>query len=290
MEAIPYDAPTDLVALSVETYTARRAYQIASEYRRRGVPVVMGGFHATLRPDEVASYAEAVVVGEAEEIWPRLLDDFRAGRLRREYRAAARPDISRTLPDRRLFRGKRYLPVALVEAGRGCTFRCEFCAIQSAFGATQTRRGVETIVREIAGMPDRRAALLLRRRQRGGPPARGQGALPGARSRSASAGSSQATRHHGPGRGAARADAAQRLPGGADRPGEPRRAQPGRHEQGLQRRPAAAGPGGAAAARPRPAGLRHLRLRLRPRHAGELRGGARLRAGASGSSWWPSTT
>ena len=67
MEAIPFDEPTDLVAIPVETYTAKRAYQIASEYRRRGVPVVMGGFHATLVPDEVARYAESVVVGEAED-------------------------------------------------------------------------------------------------------------------------------------------------------------------------------------------------------------------------------
>ena len=66
VEAIPYDHSTDLVAISVETYTARRAYQIASEFRKRGVPVVMGGFHATLCPDEVAQYAEAVVCGEAE--------------------------------------------------------------------------------------------------------------------------------------------------------------------------------------------------------------------------------
>jgi hypothetical protein len=65
MERIPYEEPTDLVALSVETYTAKRAYQIASVYRRMGIPVVMGGFHATLVPDEVAAYAEAVVIGEA---------------------------------------------------------------------------------------------------------------------------------------------------------------------------------------------------------------------------------
>ena len=61
LEAIPFDRPTDLVAMSVETYTARRVYEIASEYRRRGVPVVAGGFHATLVPEEVAEYAEAVV-------------------------------------------------------------------------------------------------------------------------------------------------------------------------------------------------------------------------------------
>src|SRR5215204_6229510 len=66
MENIPFDEPADLVAISVETYTAKRAYQIASEYRKRRTPVVMGGFHAMLCPEEVAKYAEAVVVGEAE--------------------------------------------------------------------------------------------------------------------------------------------------------------------------------------------------------------------------------
>src|SRR6476659_10933225 len=80
MERIPYDEPTDLVAISVETYTAKRAYQIASEYRQRGVPVVMGGFHATLVPDEVAEYADSVVVGEAENVWPTVIDDYRHGR------------------------------------------------------------------------------------------------------------------------------------------------------------------------------------------------------------------
>jgi radical SAM superfamily enzyme YgiQ (UPF0313 family) len=74
VESIPYDEPTDLVAISVETYTARRAYQIASQYRRRGVPVVMGGFHATLVPEEVEQFAESVVVGEAESIWGELID------------------------------------------------------------------------------------------------------------------------------------------------------------------------------------------------------------------------
>src|SRR5689334_19284987 len=79
LETIPFDEPTDLVAISVETYTAKRAYQIASEYRRRGVPVVMGGFHAMLCPDEVAEYADSVVVGEAEGVWPEVMDDFRHG-------------------------------------------------------------------------------------------------------------------------------------------------------------------------------------------------------------------
>src|SRR5690349_15616227 len=78
MEIIPFDEPTDLVAISVETYTAKRSYQIASEYRMRGIPVVMGGFHATLVPDEVAEYAEAIVIGEAEKLWHEVIDDFRS--------------------------------------------------------------------------------------------------------------------------------------------------------------------------------------------------------------------
>src|SRR5688500_12238594 len=105
MELIPFNEPADLVAISVETYTAKRAYQIASRYRERGVPVVMGGFHASLCPDEVAEYADAVVVGEAEQTWPRVIDDVRFGTLEKFYRAEQRPSLSGLKPDRSIFRG-----------------------------------------------------------------------------------------------------------------------------------------------------------------------------------------
>jgi len=150
MERIPFDEPADLVAISVETYTARRAYQIASEYRKRRIPVVMGGFHASLVPDEVARYAEAVVVGEAEGLWPEVIDDARCGRLKKFYRQPnGRPTLAGLRPDRSIFRGKRYLPIGLVEAGRGCHFKCDFCAVQMVFNATQTRRPVDDILREV---------------------------------------------------------------------------------------------------------------------------------------------
>ncbi len=149
LEPIPFDAPTDLVAISVETYTAKRAYQIASEYRRRRIPVVMGGFHATLCPDEVVRYADSVIVGEAEALWPQVLDDWRHGRGQRIYRAGARPSLARVTPDRSLYQGKRYLPITLVETARGCRFRCDFCAITSAFGATQNRRPVDLVIDEL---------------------------------------------------------------------------------------------------------------------------------------------
>ncbi|MCC5850092.1 MAG: B12-binding domain-containing radical SAM protein [Verrucomicrobia bacterium] len=151
MEAIPFDAPTDLVAISVETYTAKRAYQIASEYRRRGVPVVMGGFHATLCPDEVERYADSVVVGEAELLFPELIDDYRAGTPKRRYTSASRP-THKVRPDRSIYAHNRYLPVRLVEFARGCRFSCDFCAIQSFYKSTHTHRDIDQVLEEIAAV------------------------------------------------------------------------------------------------------------------------------------------
>jgi radical SAM superfamily enzyme YgiQ (UPF0313 family) len=150
-ELIPYDEPTDLVALSVETYTAKRAYQIATRYRARGVPVVMGGFHPTLVPDEAALFADALVVGSAEGVWPQLLDDARAGRLQSIYRAPA--NEGHVLPpvraDRSIFVGKPYLPIGLVEAGRGCQFSCEFCAVHGFYGPHRRWRDPAEVVEEV---------------------------------------------------------------------------------------------------------------------------------------------
>src|SRR5215471_2084403 len=69
MEDIPFDEPTDVVAISVETFTALRSYKIARQYRARGVPVVMGGYHVTLLPDEAAQEADAIILGDAEPVW-----------------------------------------------------------------------------------------------------------------------------------------------------------------------------------------------------------------------------
>jgi radical SAM superfamily enzyme YgiQ (UPF0313 family) len=155
LEPIPFDEPTDLVAIPVETYTAKRAYQIASEYRKRGVKVVMGGFHATLAPDEVTKYAESVVFGEAENVWAEVIDDARHGRLKPSYRAAERPALASIRYDRRLFRGRRYLPIGLIETGRGCKFPCEFCAVQTFFERTARQRPIDAIVAELRELKQR---------------------------------------------------------------------------------------------------------------------------------------
>jgi len=155
MEPINYDAPCNAVAISVETYTAKRAYAIAAEYRKRGAAVVMGGFHATLAADEVARHADSVIVGEAEDLWPQVVDDLRSGTLQPVYRAAVPPSLDKIRSDRSIFNGKNYLPVTMVETGRGCRYSCEFCAISAFFSSTRRGRPIDATMNEILSLKDR---------------------------------------------------------------------------------------------------------------------------------------
>jgi radical SAM superfamily enzyme YgiQ (UPF0313 family) len=161
MEKIPFAKPTDAVVISIETYTAKRAYQIASEYRLRGVPVIAGGFHATLASAEVERYAESVVVGEAESIWSAIIDDLRHGTLQKRYQGMPQPDLDEVRVDRRIFTDKKYLPIGLIETGRGCPFPCDFCAIQSFFKRTHRSRPVDKIVEEITRLKESKKVFFF---------------------------------------------------------------------------------------------------------------------------------
>jgi len=146
---IPYDSPTDLVAITIETFTARRAYQVALEYKKRGVRVVVGGFHPTFMPEEASIFADSVVVGDAEGIWPVLLEDFRKGRLQPLYRQDNYPSMIGMAVDHSIYKGKRYLPLTLVQYSRGCKFNCSFCSIHSFYGSSMRQRPVEELLAEI---------------------------------------------------------------------------------------------------------------------------------------------
>lgn len=149
LEDINYDEPTDLAAISVESYTSKRGYEIAAEFRKRGVKVVMGGYHATFCRDEVIEHADAVCVGQAEGVWEKILSDAEQGVLQQFYVADGDVDLTKARPDRSIFEGKDYLKIALVEAGRGCKFKCSFCSITTFYKAKYKRRPVEDIVEEI---------------------------------------------------------------------------------------------------------------------------------------------
>ncbi|MDR1961313.1 MAG: radical SAM protein, partial [Gracilibacteraceae bacterium] len=154
IELIDYDAPTDLVAITVETYTARRAYAIAEQFSSRGVHVVMGGYHVTLFPEEAMRHAGTIVTGNAESCWAAMLEDFRRGRARSRYDgsrdfAAGSAANGFPLPDKSIFQGKKYLPVALVETGRGCVHSCNFCAISSFYGRRYCGRDIRSVCLDI---------------------------------------------------------------------------------------------------------------------------------------------
>ena len=153
LETIPDDLDTDLVAITVETFTARRAYQIARKFTDRGIPVVMGGFHATLMPEEVGKHCDAVVIGDAEGIWERVVKDADAGKLQKVYQNAAPPSLENLVFDRSIFKGKKYAPLSLVQFGRGCRFACEFCSIIAFYGRHRATRPVDDVVREIQALP-----------------------------------------------------------------------------------------------------------------------------------------
>jgi radical SAM superfamily enzyme YgiQ (UPF0313 family) len=157
VDEVPLRGDFDLVGITCMTALAPRAYRLAAAFRRRGIPVVLGGLHPTLCPEEARQHADSVVVGEAEGVWRTLLADLALGRLRPLYRAGATGPVFRRgrLPRGRL-EARHYAPVHAVQATRGCPHRCEFCSVSAASGGRQVRRPVDEVVDEIAGLPGRR--------------------------------------------------------------------------------------------------------------------------------------
>jgi hypothetical protein len=148
LEPLPEVLDTDLVAITAETYTARRAYQLATQYRRQGIPVVLGGYHPTFCPQEALQYARSVVLNDAEEVWPQIIADARRGRLQPIYQGGY-PSLAERPLDRSIFQGKRYRPVALVQFGRGCRYACDFCSIHAFYGHNLRWRPVAEVVEEL---------------------------------------------------------------------------------------------------------------------------------------------
>ncbi|PYU97207.1 MAG: B12-binding domain-containing radical SAM protein [Acidobacteria bacterium] len=148
---VDYDTDADLVALSFFTGVAARAYAHSRELRRRGKKVVMGGPHVTMLPDEAAAHADAVVVGEGEPVWRRVIEDAARGRLAPRYQGEARP-LAGLPPPRYDLLEPRFAVRRVVMATRGCPYRCSFCTTAVLFPRFRTRP-VEEVVRDIESLP-----------------------------------------------------------------------------------------------------------------------------------------
>ncbi|MFH0781965.1 MAG: radical SAM protein [Pseudomonadota bacterium] len=158
-EDINYDCGADLVGITCMTPLAPRAYAIATEFRKRGTAVVLGGIHASMLPEEAANYADAVVVGEGEEIWPQVLNDFAVGRLAKRYSAVGWPDLAELrVPRRELLRNKYF--VQTVQTSRGCPHNCRFCSVTRFNGGQYRMRNLDNVIAEIAAIPDKRLFII----------------------------------------------------------------------------------------------------------------------------------
>jgi radical SAM superfamily enzyme YgiQ (UPF0313 family) len=153
VEPIDFSRPADLVGITGMTPAIDRAYAIADGFRARGVPVVMGGIHVSMNPEEALRHCDAVVVGEAEGLWPRVLSDVRRGALQRRYRHETFPALSGLgSPDWSLYDGKGYLPFHCVETSRGCPHGCDFCSVTDYFGGCYRTRPPVEVEAEVRGL------------------------------------------------------------------------------------------------------------------------------------------
>ncbi len=151
LEGVTGDEDADVVGISLLTQRAPRAYQLADRFRARGIPVVLGGVHATLNAEEAGAHADAVVIGEAEDVWGSVLDDARAGCLRDTYQANDAHALG-GLPAPRfdLTANTRYYTLLRpVQTTRGCPWECEFCTVRSVYGHRYRHRPIDEILEDI---------------------------------------------------------------------------------------------------------------------------------------------
>lgn len=156
VEPVDFAADADVVAVSFMTALAPRAYAIADAFRSRGAVTVAGGYHPTSCPEEAARHFDSVVVGEAENLWPRVVADIEAGKPGRIYRSDEAADLS-DLPEPRrdltARTARHYVTTCAVQTGRGCRHRCRYCSITAFHKGTFRSRPLESVLAELRGLP-----------------------------------------------------------------------------------------------------------------------------------------
>ncbi|MCP4454346.1 MAG: B12-binding domain-containing radical SAM protein [Planctomycetes bacterium] len=154
------DTP-DLVGINVNVDTSQNAYQIAARYRQKGVPVILGGIHASANPEEALRHADAVCIGEAECVWQAIIEDVLRKRLKPRYQNPNPTDLSLVpLPRWDAVHTRQYLYTNIVSAGRGCPFKCDFCYNSSDYVKEHRNRPVSQVIEEIKRMNTRQVMFI----------------------------------------------------------------------------------------------------------------------------------
>lgn len=157
---INYDDVPDLVGITCLTAVAPRVYEIARNFRERGAKVVLGGMHPSAMPLEAQQHADCVVVGEAEGVWTRLVEDFKANSLQRFYKGRPPEPGQIATPSRRIYDGQGYFVKGTVQTSRGCPHGCDFCSVQRFFGSKWRFRSVPAVVDEIRALATKFIAFV----------------------------------------------------------------------------------------------------------------------------------
>jgi radical SAM superfamily enzyme YgiQ (UPF0313 family) len=157
---VPETIRADLVGISVWTAAAGRAYHLADHLRSKGLPVVLGGPHVSICPDEAQVHADGIVVGEAEGVWAQLLQDFQRGELRKRYTGEPRPLSETPDADWGCVSRTDYVLTSSLSTSRGCTNRCWFCFESSRKGVSFRQRPLDLVLREIDRKPSRVTAFI----------------------------------------------------------------------------------------------------------------------------------
>jgi len=148
VERLPDNIECDLAAISIDTFNAKRGYEISNDLMARGIKTVIGGFHATFLPDETLAFCDSVAIGEGEFVWPEIVEDFRKNELKKKY-YSSNDNITSIHFDRTIFKGKKYNKIYPIQFSRGCRYMCEFCSIHAFFGNSLKCRSIDSVVNEI---------------------------------------------------------------------------------------------------------------------------------------------
>lgn len=148
----------DIVGITAFTSSVQRGYRIAQIYKEKGIPTVMGGIHVSMMPEEALRYCDVVVVGEAETVWPKVLSDFEAGCLKKQYKGAWESLDSLPMPRRDILKN-RYYRWGSIQTSRGCPMNCAFCSVTAFNGRRFRRRNLEDVIAELETIPQKRVLI-----------------------------------------------------------------------------------------------------------------------------------
>ncbi|MBG7610573.1 MAG: B12-binding domain-containing radical SAM protein [Anaerolineae bacterium] len=161
IENIDLDLQADLVGMTVISGSSPRAYEIADYFRKKGIPVVLGGSHVTLMPDEACLHADSIVTGYAEQTWPQLLRDFCHGKMKSRYNQNGDFSLAnQPYPRRDLVKRFSYSTVHTFEATRACIHNCDFCVVPSAWGTSPYQKPIEEVIQDIRQMRSKRLIFI----------------------------------------------------------------------------------------------------------------------------------